>query len=372
MKLDKMKKAVVNNPLARVLAADNDMLQHICVIRHMEDERARPGVLGSESIPKKELEEQEEDDNINPEWYESVAQSIQNVPSSVVGGMEFSDLPDSYQKKYDEPEERNELDELFQQAAWEAVDGDQECQRWMRDHWEGLVIEDPDYPGEFIRVENARSRYVRPPVKIESQLEEQKSVYMLTPLTDEAREWIDDNISPESWQWLGGGLGVEHSYIADIVDGMEEEGLKHGKDFKVESKQVREQRSTWHVIPLTNKARKWMDKNLSSESGQRVADGFEVDDRKLDGVGNQMAQAGLVHSIDFKVESKQVREQEEGIVIRFSASDVKTVAKNAGRKFTDAQAEKFLWGMGKYLTIAVMKAGREFIKNYIEEWSDPD
>ena len=33
------------------------------------------------------------------------------------------------------------------------------------------------------------------------------SVTQIIPLTQEAKDWIDENVHTESWQWMGGALG---------------------------------------------------------------------------------------------------------------------------------------------------------------------
>lgn len=51
------------------------------------------------------------------------------------------------------------------------------------------------------------------------------SIYTFTPLTDSARKWLDENVSAESWQFLGGSLAVDHHFIADLVDGAQADGF---------------------------------------------------------------------------------------------------------------------------------------------------
>lgn len=60
-----------------------------------------------------------------------------------------------------------------------------------------------------------------------------RSVFSISAVSQKAKDWLDKNIHSESWQWLGGSLVVEHRYIADIVAGMLEDGLKQHKDFCV-------------------------------------------------------------------------------------------------------------------------------------------
>jgi hypothetical protein len=54
------------------------------------------------------------------------------------------------------------------------------------------------------------------------------SVFHVEPVSLAAREWVDENVPLEAWQWLGSGFGVEHRYIGDLVDGMRGDGLLVG------------------------------------------------------------------------------------------------------------------------------------------------
>lgn len=59
------------------------------------------------------------------------------------------------------------------------------------------------------------------------ELTDHGSVSLLRPITDEAREWIDENIGDDA-QWLGRGLAIEHRYVGDIVEGILNDGLTVG------------------------------------------------------------------------------------------------------------------------------------------------
>jgi hypothetical protein len=48
---------------------------------------------------------------------------------------------------------------------------------------------------------------------------------MVTPLSAEAQEWVDENLSLESWQWLAASFSCEPRYLAALVDGMADDGL---------------------------------------------------------------------------------------------------------------------------------------------------
>jgi hypothetical protein len=48
---------------------------------------------------------------------------------------------------------------------------------------------------------------------------------MVTPMSPAAREWVDENVPLESWQWLGAGFACEPRYVTTLIDGMQEDGL---------------------------------------------------------------------------------------------------------------------------------------------------
>lgn len=50
------------------------------------------------------------------------------------------------------------------------------------------------------------------------------SVYLLTPVSERAKEWVKEHI-PSDAQTFGGAVAVEWRYISDIVDGIKGDGL---------------------------------------------------------------------------------------------------------------------------------------------------
>jgi hypothetical protein len=40
------------------------------------------------------------------------------------------------------------------------------------------------------------------------------------PLTEQASQWVDDNVQSEGWQWLGKILWVDHRMVDALIDGM--------------------------------------------------------------------------------------------------------------------------------------------------------
>lgn len=52
-------------------------------------------------------------------------------------------------------------------------------------------------------------------------------LYTLTPLTEAAREWFDEHVQSEQWQWLGPALVIDDYRLASsIVDGIQSAGLE--------------------------------------------------------------------------------------------------------------------------------------------------
>lgn len=47
----------------------------------------------------------------------------------------------------------------------------------------------------------------------------------LHPISDEAAQWVDDNVHSESWQWLGRILWVDHRMALPVIEGMADAGL---------------------------------------------------------------------------------------------------------------------------------------------------
>jgi hypothetical protein len=51
------------------------------------------------------------------------------------------------------------------------------------------------------------------------------SIVVLTPQSDEAEAWLDDNVmTPETMRW-GRGIVVELRYINDLITGITADGL---------------------------------------------------------------------------------------------------------------------------------------------------
>mgnify|MGYP007059426604 CR=1 FL=1 len=58
------------------------------------------------------------------------------------------------------------------------------------------------------------------------------SLFVVQPLTNAARKWVNANVQLESWQWFGRGFCVEPRYLDQLLNGMCESGLRLRSDFE--------------------------------------------------------------------------------------------------------------------------------------------
>lgn len=61
----------------------------------------------------------------------------------------------------------------------------------------------------------------QPDVKIDNQ----GTIWMFHPISEDAKAWVDENVQLESYQWMGPRFAVEHRYASQLVQGMMEQGL---------------------------------------------------------------------------------------------------------------------------------------------------
>ena len=59
------------------------------------------------------------------------------------------------------------------------------------------------------------------------------TIYLLEPITDQAKAWVREHVQYESYQQMGRCICVEHRYIEPIVAGMQADGLVLDEDFAV-------------------------------------------------------------------------------------------------------------------------------------------
>ena len=56
-------------------------------------------------------------------------------------------------------------------------------------------------------------------------IRDEGSIFMVRPVSDAGKQWIDDNVPTEPWQWVEEAFSVGHRYITDIIDGMLADGI---------------------------------------------------------------------------------------------------------------------------------------------------
>lgn len=57
------------------------------------------------------------------------------------------------------------------------------------------------------------------------RIDREGSIFLFTPLTDAAREFIKEHVQADA-QWWAGSLVVEHRYARDLARGMANDGLR--------------------------------------------------------------------------------------------------------------------------------------------------
>jgi hypothetical protein len=53
------------------------------------------------------------------------------------------------------------------------------------------------------------------------------SIITIAPVSEAARDWIDENVTSEPWQSQGGALCVDHRYAGNLIKGIADEGFDH-------------------------------------------------------------------------------------------------------------------------------------------------
>jgi virulence-associated protein VagC len=59
--------------------------------------------------------------------------------------------------------------------------------------------------------------------KVNIEVRDEGTVVLITPVSKQAKKWIDENVQVESWQWLGQGFAVDHRCAEDLLEGMQNE-----------------------------------------------------------------------------------------------------------------------------------------------------
>lgn len=61
------------------------------------------------------------------------------------------------------------------------------------------------------------------------RVQDEGTIVLFIPESDEEHEWLKENTNNEDWQWLGRNLAVDHSMAGDLARGIEADGYTvHG------------------------------------------------------------------------------------------------------------------------------------------------
>jgi hypothetical protein len=58
------------------------------------------------------------------------------------------------------------------------------------------------------------------------QIADQGSIISIRPLNQAPRQWLDENVVSEPWQWIQGSLCVEARFARDLIIEIEEAGFE--------------------------------------------------------------------------------------------------------------------------------------------------
>jgi len=64
-----------------------------------------------------------------------------------------------------------------------------------------------------------------PRAKVDFQVVNHGSLYLLIPHTPRAKQWVRDNLSPNHTKYDDASV-IEHRYIGDIIDGIQADDLE--------------------------------------------------------------------------------------------------------------------------------------------------
>ena len=57
------------------------------------------------------------------------------------------------------------------------------------------------------------------------QIADRGTVFLIRPLHEAARQWLDENVVAEPWQWLDGALVADHRLARDLITEIEAAGF---------------------------------------------------------------------------------------------------------------------------------------------------
>ena len=56
-------------------------------------------------------------------------------------------------------------------------------------------------------------------------VENHGSIALLTPMTPDAYQWVEEHVHVEPWQWIAGSIACEPRCMEQLVEGMQDDGL---------------------------------------------------------------------------------------------------------------------------------------------------
>jgi len=60
---------------------------------------------------------------------------------------------------------------------------------------------------------------------VDVEVSNQGSIVMIRPVSKAAKDWVDEKVQLEGWQWMGGAFACEPRMVENLVDGMTGDGL---------------------------------------------------------------------------------------------------------------------------------------------------
>ena len=58
------------------------------------------------------------------------------------------------------------------------------------------------------------------------QITDQGSIFLIRPLNEAARQWLDENVVAEPWQWVQGALCVDARFARELVAEITDAGFE--------------------------------------------------------------------------------------------------------------------------------------------------
>ncbi len=60
-----------------------------------------------------------------------------------------------------------------------------------------------------------------------------RNIVIITPLTQDCKEWINENLNIASSQWLGSSFCYDREFTDELLEAMIDDDLIENKDFQI-------------------------------------------------------------------------------------------------------------------------------------------